>query len=173
MMLLALATTAGLALGVGALPASASTPICTGLVQNVSFNVLNFGGVAAVHRGACIQVNVVYITGQDYWFSVGAQDWDESPLQSSYTSDDAGIVQIQFRTPGSSVWHDWTYDTNSADYNEAYGSSAVYNDVINGPATAWTWRARITTHYRCTSVALCGNNTGWITTQAFSGPFTV
>lgn len=150
-------------------PASASTPVCDPVWRDWSFFQFDGAGQAIIHREGCTTVNVNYDGAGNYYFSAQAQDVDDVAVVWWWDDDDLGYTQIQFQTPGSSVWQNWIYDTNGADFVKAYGTSATYNDVINGPASAWHWRVKMTTHRRCNSFAFCGLQTNWQTTTNY-GP---
>lgn len=139
-----------------AAPASASTSQCA---------IPGFGGQdytfyigTATHRAGCMTAHV-YHNGDYYWFQVRVQDWDDVGI-GGYTSDDAGFTRIQFRTPGTSDWHDASYDWNSADFNVATYTSPTYHLVFDGPAFNFGWRVQMTSHFRCVSFVQCGNSNG-------------
>ena len=145
-----------------ALPASASPNKCV-FISDHGVNYLPteyeffWGSSGTVYsKKGCFNI-AVKGTGvpNEYYFQVEAQDMLEQPWASSQ-GDDLGVTQIQYRTPGSSVWHDWTSDQNSADWNVAWGTSATYNIIIHGRPEQWVWRVKSTAHY-----APCCNFT-WI-----------
>lgn len=158
----------------GVVPASASTPQCSGgTVKDYTFFLFDNAGRPVIHRGGCLSVRAVH-SGQNYYFIVQAQDYDDSAVPGNHhISDDAGWTRLQYQTPGTTDWHDWVTDTNSVDFNTATSSSALYNEISNGLALNWHWRVQMTTHEHCDGFLYCGTATNWNWVYNYSSPFAV
>lgn len=150
---LLLATGVALSLvGVAAIPASASPTVCVSIsdhgttypVQYYSHYTKTATGLTTGERAGCYTF-AVKGTGvpNEFYFQVEAQDTIDVAY-NGYTSQDVGVTRVQYRTPGSNVWHDWTLDQDSADWNVAWGTSQVYNIITNGRPEQFVFRIQRT-----------------------------
>jgi hypothetical protein len=104
------------------------------------------GAKAHQHRYGCFNVAIFGDPFGGYFFQVHVQDMIDVSLGAN-PNDDAGIIQIEYQTPGTTPWHPWTFDQNSADWNVAWGTLGPFEAITHGDATRWRWRIRITTHW--------------------------
>ena len=144
----------------------------TYFTRTIVYTVKNNLGAKIADRAACMNIIIDGNPNGSYRFLGYVQDTVDTRGEQ-FSNDDQGYAQIQYTTPGTTVWHSVVYDRNSADFliNESTGgavwSSQVFYAPTHGHPSGFKWRLKMTTHYKW------GLDPSWNWHTKYSTPFSL